>query len=332
MLAGPLSIPPSTRSGRAGWTLGRLNVVGTGLSPIFGDRLTGQRRWLWAGGWRAWRRPAGRLVNSTARIIFGELVIAIKATPTFCAASLGGGIRSRPAAHRHPCSAFSRFRALDECIEGSLGISFRIGHPNLLRGIFGWLFATLASSSRSCAHCSRVVGQISRRPEAGRALACRLLGLATRRCPRALYPVNSGVPRGLPLMPLPTAPHLHIASLSCSRGHGHQIPRCDCFKVSFIKTIKTNRRAIITATHGGALQRIENRAIPRRTAPMINTEIQNTLRNVRFNAFSACSGVQLLRILARTLAPFTLTPTSRPVARCATSPSVANDEQPSHAG
>jgi hypothetical protein len=41
---------------------------------------------------------------------------------------------------------------------------------------------------------------------------------------------------------------------------------------------------------------------------MINTEIQNTLRNVRFNAFSACSGVQLLRIPARTLATLTLTP------------------------
>ena len=68
----------------------------------------------------------------------------------------------------------------------------------------------------------------------------------------------------------------------------------------------------MTAAHGGALQRIENKAIPRMAAPMTNTEIQNTLRNVRFNAFSACSGVQLLRILARTLA--TLTPTRFPQA------------------
>jgi hypothetical protein len=97
-------------------------------------------------------------------------------------------------------------------------------------------------------------------------------------------------------------------------GHGHQIPRCDCFKASFIKTIKTNSRAIMTAAHGGALQRIENTAIPRMTAPMTNTEIQNTLRNVRFNAFSACSGVQLLRILARTLATLTHTRFPQPIA------------------
>jgi hypothetical protein len=90
-------------------------------------------------------------------------------------------------------------------------------------------------------------------------------------------------------------------------GHGHQI-RGDCLKASFIKTIRTNRRAIRTAAHGGPLHRIENRATPRRTAAMTNTEIQNTLHNVRFNAFSARSGVQLLRILARTLATLTLPP------------------------
>jgi hypothetical protein len=89
-----------------------------------------------------------------------------------------------------------------------------------------------------------------------------------------------------------------IGRRPCGRGWRRQIPRCDCFKASFIKTIKTNKRAIITETHGGALQKIENREIPRRAAPMTNTETQNTLRKVRLNACRSCSGVQLLRIPA----------------------------------
>jgi hypothetical protein len=83
------------------------------------------------------------------------------------------------------------FRLSAASIEGSLSVSLRIGHPNLLQGMFGWPFGTLASTfAFLCAQqrWSRVVGQISPRPEAGRAIAHRLLGSATRRCPRALYP------------------------------------------------------------------------------------------------------------------------------------------------
>jgi hypothetical protein len=89
-------------------------------------------------------------------------------------------------------------------------------------------------------------------------------------------------------------------------GRRSQIPRCECFKASFIKAIRTNKRVIITAAHGGALQRIENRVMPRRRAPMTNTETQKTLRNVRFNACSSCSCVQLLRIPALPTAALTI--------------------------
>jgi hypothetical protein len=112
------------------------------------------------------------------------------------------------------------------------------------------------------------------------------------------------------------------------QNQGHQLPECDCLKASFIKTITTNRRAMITAAHGGARQRIENRAIPRRTAPMTNTEIQNTLRNVRINPSPACFGGELLRILARTLSTLTPTCLPQPSRGARPRPSVRDDERP----